>query len=136
MNGGGTKSRQLFTSELDYWKTRHDSAGRSCHCLQLLDIVPGLLCAHNSQQALKTFCRRTDCVGAVVMRWLSCLACCFLTLWVNGVQCWGSKDPGKVLLRDIQVLTLRNGKMTTGKRGSPVPQLVSSNLYLYATYWR
>ena len=38
---------------------------------------------------------------------------------------WGSnEDPGKVLLRDVQVLTLKNGKMTTGRRSSPVPQLV------------
>jgi len=47
----------------------------------------------------------------------------WLTLALSDVHCWGSKDPGKVLLRDIQVLTLRNGKMTTGKRSSPVPQL-------------
>lgn len=38
---------------------------------------------------------------------------------------WGfnSNDPGKVLLRDIQVLTLKSGQMTTGRRSSPVPQL-------------
>lgn len=52
--------------------------------------------------------------------WVLCLGC--MILWVDGVQSWGSKDPGKVLLRDIQVLTLRQGKMTTGKRSS-VPQL-------------
>ncbi len=28
---------------------------------------------------------------------------------------FGSSDPGKVLLRDVQVLTLHSGKMTTGK---------------------
>merc|ERR550539_103090 len=32
-------------------------------------------------------------------------------------------DPGKVLLRDVQVLTLRDGEMTTGRRGAPVKQL-------------
>ena len=36
---------------------------------------------------------------------------------------FGSKDPGKVLLRDVQVLTLKNGQMTTGRRSSPVQQL-------------
>jgi len=37
---------------------------------------------------------------------------------------WGSSnDPGKVLLRDVQVLTLKAGQMTTGRRSSPVPQL-------------
>ena len=28
---------------------------------------------------------------------------------------FGSTDPGKVLLKDVQVLTLHSGKMTTGK---------------------
>ena len=47
-----------------------------------------------------------------------------LLLTVN-VKAWGfsSDDPGKVLLRDVQVLTLRAGQMTTGRRASPVPQL-------------
>jgi len=53
--------------------------------------------------------------------WIICLLGCILVF--SDVQCWGSKDPGKVLLRDMQVLTLKNGKMTTGKRSSPVPQL-------------
>ena len=34
-----------------------------------------------------------------------------------------SNDPGKVRLQDVQVLTLKDGKMTTGKRSSPVSQL-------------
>ena len=36
---------------------------------------------------------------------------------------FGSKDPGKVLLKDVQVLTLKAGQMTTGRRSSPVQQL-------------
>merc|ERR1719411_817222 len=36
---------------------------------------------------------------------------------------FGSSDPGKVSLRDVQVLTLKAGQMTTGRRSSPVPQL-------------
>ena len=36
---------------------------------------------------------------------------------------FGGNDPGKVKLRDVQVLTLKDGKMTTGRRSSPVPQL-------------
>ena len=34
-----------------------------------------------------------------------------------------SNDPGKVLLQDVKVLTLKDGKMTTGRRSSPVSQL-------------
>ena len=36
---------------------------------------------------------------------------------------FGGNDPGKVKLRDVQVLTLKDGKMTTGRRSSPVAQL-------------
>jgi len=35
---------------------------------------------------------------------------------------WGQKYE-KIRLRDVQVLTLRAGEMTTGRRSSPVPQL-------------
>ena len=45
---------------------------------------------------------------------------------VGNCICWGggfSNDPGKVRLQDVQVLTLKHGKMTTGRRSSPVPQL-------------
>ena len=47
------------------------------------------------------------------------------TLTTPTTAAWGfgSSDPGKVLLRDVQVLTLHDGKMTTGRRSSPVPQL-------------
>ena len=47
-----------------------------------------------------------------------------LCLFISEIQAWGSSsNPGKVLLRDVQVLTLRQGQMTTGRRSSPVPQL-------------
>ena len=48
-----------------------------------------------------------------------------LCMLISDIQAWGFKsdNPGKVLLRDVQVLTLRNGQMTTGRRSSPVPQL-------------
>eukprot|EP01112_Ceratiomyxa_fruticulosa_P018363 TRINITY_DN5855_c0_g1_i1.p1 TRINITY_DN5855_c0_g1~~TRINITY_DN5855_c0_g1_i1.p1 ORF type:complete len:293 (-),score=41.55 TRINITY_DN5855_c0_g1_i1:245-1123(-) len=36
---------------------------------------------------------------------------------------WDSHSDEKVLLKDVQVLTLYRGKMTTGSRSSPVPQL-------------
>lgn len=40
------------------------------------------------------------------------------------IAAWGfGSDPGKVLLKDVQVLTLRTGQMTTGRRSSPVSQL-------------
>ena len=50
----------------------------------------------------------------------------FLLSAVSNCICWGggfSNDPGKVRLQDVQVLTLKHGKMTTGRRSSPVPQL-------------
>ena len=49
-----------------------------------------------------------------------------LLLAVGDCIAWGggfSNDPGKVRLQDVQVLTLRSGKMTTGRRSSPVQQL-------------
>ena len=48
-----------------------------------------------------------------------------LCMLISDIQAWGFKsdNPGKVLLRDVQVLTLRLGQMTTGRRSSPVPQL-------------
>ena len=45
------------------------------------------------------------------------------TIFINPTAAWGSNDPGKVLLKDVQVLTLKAGQMTTGRRSSPVPQL-------------
>lgn len=36
------------------------------------------------------------------------------------LDAWGSD---KVLLRDVQVLTLNDGSHTTGRRNSPIPQL-------------
>ena len=45
------------------------------------------------------------------------------TIFINSTAAWGSNDPGKVLLKDVQVLTLKAGKMTTGRRSSPVSQL-------------
>ena len=49
-----------------------------------------------------------------------------LFLAVGNCVAWGggfSNDPGKVRLQDVQVLTLKSGKMTTGRRSSPVQQL-------------
>lgn len=48
----------------------------------------------------------------------------FLILAVAAVTvsgAWGNSD--KIRLEDVNVLTLYNGKMTTGRRSSPVPQL-------------
>jgi len=45
------------------------------------------------------------------------------TIFINAAWGFGSKDPGKVLLKDVQVLTLKAGQMTTGRRSSPVQQL-------------
>ena len=50
---------------------------------------------------------------------LVCMAVGTCAAWGGGF----SNDPGKVRLQDVQVLTLKDGKMTTGKRSSPVSQL-------------
>lgn len=42
---------------------------------------------------------------------------------VPATAAWGSSDES-ILLKDVEVLTLYNGKMTKGKRSSPVPQLM------------
>ena len=47
------------------------------------------------------------------------LACLMSPLLVAG---WGETYQ-KARLRDVQVLTLKEGAMTTGRRSSPVPQL-------------
>eukprot|EP00088_Acartia_fossae_P001897 TRINITY_DN10743_c0_g1_i3.p1 TRINITY_DN10743_c0_g1~~TRINITY_DN10743_c0_g1_i3.p1 ORF type:complete len:390 (-),score=61.00 TRINITY_DN10743_c0_g1_i3:181-1350(-) len=45
-------------------------------------------------------------------------------LLISLTSAWGSYDDKKrVRLQDVQVLTLHQGKMTTGQRSSPVPQL-------------
>lgn len=44
-----------------------------------------------------------------------------ILLNINLTIAWGGNE--KVLLKDIDVLTLYNGKMTKGSRSSPVPQL-------------
>lgn len=49
------------------------------------------------------------------------IICLVVPSW--GAWGFGASDSGKVLLRDVQVLTLQAGKMTTGRRSSPVPQL-------------
>lgn len=48
-----------------------------------------------------------------------------LICWLGSVNCggWGSDNSKRVRLQDVQVLTLHQGKMTTGRRSSPVPQL-------------
>ena len=55
-----------------------------------------------------------------------------IILYVSLPHCWASWGFGgdkakKVLLRDVNVLTLYPGKMTTSRRSSPVPQLECSN---------
>ena len=42
--------------------------------------------------------------------------------FVGGALAWGETHD-RVRLQDIQVLTLKHGKMTTGRRSSPVQQL-------------
>ena len=53
---------------------------------------------------------------------LLCIGLCSFIQTVQGS--WGFGSGGKkVLLRDVNVLTLYPGKMTQGRRSSPVPQL-------------
>lgn len=47
----------------------------------------------------------------------------FLLFLIHPSSPWGTYDDDKVLLRDIKALTLKQGKMTKGRRSSPVPQL-------------
>ena len=43
---------------------------------------------------------------------------------VNGFEGgFSSPNPEKILLRDVQVLTLKEGQMTTGRQLNPIPQL-------------
>ncbi|OQV11446.1 putative Store-operated calcium entry-associated regulatory factor [Hypsibius exemplaris] len=50
----------------------------------------------------------------LMMAWLSASVCC---------QSWGHGNKNRVLLSDIQTLTLHRDKMTTGRRNRPIPQL-------------
>ena len=42
---------------------------------------------------------------------------------------FGSGGNEKVMLRDITVLTLYHGKMTTARRTSPIPQVIYFNVF-------
>ena len=76
-------------------------------------------------QALKG--RRRN--GALTRNLKSCLTPTtqvhlFLFQFPFGLCGWGFGDSAeKVKLQDVQVLTLHHGRMTTGRRSSPVPQL-------------
>jgi len=61
----------------------------------------------------------TSGVVKKVLNMKSIICVLLLPLIVAG---WGQKYE-KIRLRDVQVLTLRAGEMTTGRRSSPVPQL-------------
>ncbi|XP_078070293.1 store-operated calcium entry-associated regulatory factor [Mustelus asterias] len=50
--------------------------------------------------------------------------CCCLWLLQVLLQANGAHDSERVLLREIQALTLYSGRYTTGRRTSPVPQLL------------
>ncbi|KAI1314711.1 hypothetical protein EDD11_001833 [Mortierella claussenii] len=43
-------------------------------------------------------------------------------LWSSPVRAFGGEHQ-KILLRDVQTLTLHRGRMTTGRRAAPVPQV-------------
>ncbi|XP_076355118.1 store-operated calcium entry-associated regulatory factor-like isoform X1 [Tachypleus tridentatus] len=57
-----------------------------------------------------------------IKRFTSCFLVFLPVLFISSfsAQGWGSH---KVKLKDVEVLTLYQGKMTTGRRSSPVPQL-------------
>ncbi|KAG0374644.1 hypothetical protein BGX24_010150, partial [Mortierella sp. AD032] len=50
-------------------------------------------------------------------------ALCLLATTPSTVTAFGNSNHKKVLLRDVQTLTLHQGRMTTGRRESPVPQV-------------
>lgn len=49
------------------------------------------------------------------------LCACLLVGFGKEISAWGSSD--KVKLKEVEVLTLYSGRMTAGRRSSPVPQL-------------
>ncbi|KAF9307224.1 Store-operated calcium entry-associated regulatory factor [Mortierella antarctica] len=51
------------------------------------------------------------------------LTLAFLIAWISPASAFGSSSNQKVLLQDVRTLTLHRGRMTTGRRTSPVPQL-------------
>lgn len=52
-------------------------------------------------------------------------------LFISGASAWGHDEPEhkRVLLSDVQTLTLYHDKKTTGRRSSPVPQLKCNSGY-------
>ncbi|KAI8362966.1 hypothetical protein B0O80DRAFT_432320 [Mortierella sp. GBAus27b] len=57
------------------------------------------------------------------MKWsIFILGGVFTLSWSSLVEAFGSSH-NKVLLKDVQTITLHRGKMTAGRRTSPVPQL-------------
>lgn len=54
---------------------------------------------------------------------LATTAACLLATTPSTVSAFGNNNHKKVLLKDVQTLTLHQGRMTTGRRTSPVPQI-------------
>jgi hypothetical protein len=54
---------------------------------------------------------------------LATTAACLLATAPSTVSAFGNSNHKKVLLKDVQTLTLHQGRMTTGRRTSPVPQI-------------
>ncbi|KAI9183937.1 hypothetical protein H9P43_002989 [Blastocladiella emersonii ATCC 22665] len=52
------------------------------------------------------------------------LAAALLACLAPTSHAWGGGSDDRVLLKDVEVLTLRHGGMTAGRRSPPVPQLV------------
>ncbi|KAG0276799.1 hypothetical protein BGZ96_003140 [Linnemannia gamsii] len=54
---------------------------------------------------------------------LATTAACLLATTPSTVSAFGNSNHKKVLLKDVQTLTLHQGRMTTGRRTSPVRQI-------------
>lgn len=54
---------------------------------------------------------------------LATATACLLATTPSTVSAFGNSNHKKVLLKDVQTLTLHQGRMTTGRRTSPVPQI-------------
>ncbi|KAF9924405.1 hypothetical protein FBU30_005630 [Linnemannia zychae] len=66
--------------------------------------------------------KRTTRISRVAMLAIATVLCLLATA-PSTASAFGNSNNKKVLLKDIQTLTLHQGRMTTGRRTSPVPQL-------------
>lgn len=67
--------------------------------------------------------QRRRLLSPTVLVLATATAACLLATTPSTVSAFGNNNHKKVLLKDVQTLTLHQGRMTTGRRTSPVPQI-------------